>query len=379
LARDLVSNERSYRTLDDPALKQLAENDPAGFVRHADQCLIIDEIQHVPALMPAIKMIVDEDTRPGQYLLTGSAKISSLPGVSESLAGRIRKIRLRPLTQGEVRNCQATFLEQAFAHKFDGFVEGDVPGREGLLAMAFKGGFPEALKLEQRERRHWHRDYIDALLDRDLQDITRIQRQEVMRELIHIVAAWSGKFMDVSSIGSSLSIRRPTLESYLNALEALYITERLKAWTKTDYDRVGKQDKLFMSDSGLMASILGWNQEQVSLDPDRSGKLIETFIYQEIAAQVDTGDGEYKLFHYRDREKREIDFIIEREDQSILGIEVKAGSAIGRNDFRHLKWFRDNIAGDRPFTGIVLYAGAHAGSMGKNLWAIPYATLLCAH
>ena len=375
LAKQLVSEERAYRTLDDPALRQLAESDPRGFVKHTGQCLVIDEVQHVPALLSAIKMAVDEDTRPGQYLLTGSANISSLPGVQESLAGRIAKIRLRPLSQGEVLGSTPDFLDRAFNGLFSESSSQPID-RKTLLAMAFRGGFPEAMRLGGMERRAWHRDYIDALLERDLQEIARIQRQDAMRKLIFVTASWSGKFMDISAIGAGLSIRRPTIESYLNALEALYIIERIQPWTRTDYERVGKQDKLFMTDSGLMASILGWNMDQVELDPDRSGKLVETFLFNEIAAQVNAAGGHYERFHYRDREKREIDFIIEREDQALLGIEIKAGSAIGHNDFRHLKWFRDNIATARPFTGIVLYAGEYTGSMGKNLQAVPYSTLL---
>ena len=155
--------------------------------------------------------------------------------------------------------------------------------------------------------------------------------------------------MDLSAIGSGLSIRRPTIESYINALEALYLVERVYPWTKTDYARVGKQSRLFMVDSGLMTSLLSWKMDQVRLDSDRSGKLIETFAFNEIMAQVDAGDGRYELFHYRDREKREIDFLIEREDNALLGIEIKAGSAIEKNDFNHMKWFQKNLRKSRIF------------------------------
>lgn len=123
--------------------------------------------------------------------------------------------------------------------------------------------------------------------------------------------------MDISAIGSGLSIKRPTLETYLNALEALYIIERVRPWTHTDYERVGKQSKAFMTDGGLMSSLLGWKIDQVRIDPDRAGKLIETFVFNELAAQVDISDGKYELFHYRDREKREIDFILERDDGAL--------------------------------------------------------------
>jgi len=229
--------------------------------------------------------------------------------------------------------------------------------------------------LQDRGRKRWHTDYVNAILERDLKEITRIHRKNAMRELVHTLAAWSGKFMDLSAIGSGLSIRRPTIESYINALETLYLVERVYPWTKTDYDRVGKQSKLFMVDSGLMASLLGWKMNQVRLDSDRSGKLIETFAFNEIMAQVDAGDGRYELFHYRDREKREIDFLIEREDNALLGIEIKAGSAVKKKDFNHMRWFRKNLRKNQTFIGIILYTGEFPASFGNNLWAVPFGLL----
>ncbi|OGT67090.1 MAG: hypothetical protein A3J38_05370 [Gammaproteobacteria bacterium RIFCSPHIGHO2_12_FULL_45_9] len=374
LAKQLATSDTIYRTLDDLAIRRLAEADPRGFVKHESNMLIIDEVQRVPELLSAIKLAVDEDTRSGRYLLTGSANIQSLPGVQESLAGRIRKVRLRPLSEGELQGVEPTFLGSAFKRQFSLSSKYEYD-RKTLLEMAFRGGFPEAINLELSERQQWHRDYMDALLERDLSDIARITRHQAMRELVNILAAWSGKFMDISAIGAGLAIRRPTIETYISALESLYVVERVLPWAHTDYKRVGKQAKLYLSDSGLMASILRWHRPQVELDSDRSGKLIETFIYNELAAQVDAADGKYELFHYRDREQREIDFIIEGEEQALLGIEIKAGSAISSADFKHLHWFRNNLAKKRPFIGIVLYTGELLGSMGDSLWAVPFGTL----
>lgn len=373
LARTMQSTDTEYLTLDDLTLREAAENDPHGFVKIRGKTLIIDEVQRVPVLFPAIKKVVDEDTRMGQYLLTGSANIQSLPSIQESLAGRVKKIRLRPLSRGELQFNQPGFLTTAFSGEFEtGHVHYD---REEILEMAIRGGFPEALALPLKESKSWHLDYIQALLDRDLRDIARIQRIEAMRDLVNVVAAWSSKYMDVSSIGSGLSIRRPTLETYLNALEALYLVERVKPWTKTDYERVGRQVKLFMTDCGLMSSILGWQMDKVRLDPDRSGKLVETFIFNELASLVDAYPSEYQLYHYRDREKREIDFIIERDDGALLGIEIKSGSSITKKQFKHLTWFQDRLAENSPFTGIVLYSGEKVVSFGPNLWGVPFGAL----
>lgn len=373
LAKTLVSKDTEYRTLDDLTLKQAAESDPHSFVKRTTKTLIIDEVQRVPALLPAIKKNVDEDTRPGQYLLTGSVNIPSLPGVQESLAGRISKVRLRPLSQGELAATEPRFLDHVFDQSFDhGWRAHD---RDDLLEMAFRGGFPEAIGLEGRARRQWHLDYIDALLERDLKDVTRIHRLDAMRQLVGILAAWSSKLMDISAIGSGLSIRRPTLEAYINALETLYLVERVPPWTRTDYERVGKQSKLFMTDCGLMASLLGWRMDQVRLDADRSGKVIETLALNEVAAQIDASDGAYELFHYRDREKREVDFMVERDDGALLGLEIKAGSTVHKADFRHIQWVRDNLAKDGPFIGVILYAGEFPASFGDGLWAIPFSVL----
>lgn len=373
LARELVGERFEYRTLDDVTLKQAAEDDPHDFVKRAKPTLIIDEVQRVPDLLPAIKKAVDEDTASGQYLLTGSANVQSLPGVQESLAGRISKLRLRPLTQGEIQRRTPSFLDRAFSQDIE--TPPTHIDKDALIEMACAGGFPEATLLAGRQRKRWHTDYIDAILERDLRDITRIQRLDAMQELIRILAAWSSKFMNVAQIGAGLSIQKPTLLSYINALEALYLVERVTAWTRTDYEKVGKQDKLYMADSGLMASILGWNPDQVRFDVDRAGKLVETFAFNEIAAQVDAADGLYALMHYRDRERREIDFVIEREDGALLGVEIKSGSNVKASDFKPQRWFKENLAGERPYVGIILYSGENVASFGDDMQAVPIGAL----
>lgn len=374
LAKTQMAEGTLYRTLDDQNLLQTAQLDPHNFVKHDGRRMIIDEVQLAPSLLSAIKKVVDEDTHPGQYLLTGSANIQSLPSVKESLAGRIRKIRLRPFTQGELMNTFPTFLEMAFKQDFPPEIN-NADDREAILHRAYLGGFPEALTLKGSQQRQWYTDYVDALLDRDLKELINIRRQDALRELLRVLAGWSSKFMDISAIGSGLGIQRATLESYINALEAMYLVERVAPWTRTDYDRVGKQHKIFMTDGGLMRSILGWQFEQVCMDPDRSGKLLETLIFHELSAQVDASEGQYSLFHYRDREKREIDFLLEHEGGGLLGIEVKTGTTIGKNAFKHMSWFQTHLAKKQHFTGIVLYTGKTTISFGDNLWAIPISLL----
>ena len=374
LTRQLKAPDCEFRSLDDSDLLELALSDPRGFLQTSARTLIIDEIQKAPRLIPEIKMIVDNDNRNGQFLLTGSVNLQTLPSVTESLAGRVKNIRLRPLTVGETLEARPGFLQRAFAADFPTLIPGY--DKQTIFDMAFRGGYPEALRIDDaNERREWHKDYVRTLIEHDLADIANIRRTDALGELLPVLAAWSAKFMDINAIVASLSLTKPTLDSYVNWLLALYIFDKVPPWLKTDYERVGRKTKLYAADSGLMTSILDWQMDKVMLDVDRSGKLMETFVFQELAAQINL-DGGYSLYQYRDREKREIDFIIERSDGMIVGVEVKAGHNVSREDFTPQLWFRDSVIKNRqPYKAIVLYSGERTISYGENMLAVPIAAL----
>jgi predicted AAA+ superfamily ATPase len=151
--------------------------------------------------------------------------------------------------------------------------------------------------------------------------------------------------------------------------------EKVTPWLKTDYERIGKRSKFYATDTGIMTSVLGWNPKEVFMNNDRSGKLTETFVFQELAAQIDL-ENKYNLYQYRDRLGREIDFLVEREDGALLGIEVKASHNISKDDFKPQKWFADNILKNKePYTGIVVYSGDRVIPFGENLLAVPIAAL----
>jgi predicted AAA+ superfamily ATPase len=388
LAKSLqASTGAIYRTLDDVALKAAARADPHGFVAHGAGLMVIDEIQRAPELLQAIKKEVDESPVPGRFLLTGSANIQSSPGVTESLAGRVAYQRLRPFAAGEIAGFAPAFLARALREDWagltshytatPGMVSGSVgaaplSGKDAVLAQALRGGYPEAQDLADKAVRRWHQDYVAALMARDLQDIAHIRRKDSMRKLLEVLAAWSGKLMDMSAIGGQLALSRPTLETYINALQTLFLVERVRPWAKTDYDRASKQDKLFMSDTGLAASLLRWQFDKVRLDADLGGKLVEGFVFTQLTAQLDAQDEPCHLTHYRDREQREIDFLIETPDGVTVGVEVKAGSAVGLDSFKHLMWFRDRMLQTKaPYVGVVLYTGEQVLRFGEQLWAVP--------
>ncbi len=368
-SKTLINKQSIYRTLDDTTLLQAAENDPQGFIELSKGTMIIDEVQRVPQLITAIKKAVDENTRYGQYLLTGSVNIQTLPTIKESLAGRVKKIRLRVLTTGEILRKKPNFLNRL---KNQDFVNNSGYNKEKISEIIFKGGFPEPLSYrKQSDRVSWYKDYIDTIIEYDLKDIANIKRQDSLKELTAIIASYSSKFIDKSKITSSMGIANQTLDSYLGVLENTYLTDKLHPWLKTDYERVNKQSKYFITDTGLMAALLNWKAQDLLLDTDKSGKIFETFVYNQLIALVELQNNQYELYHYRDREKREIDFIIQDNESNIYGIEVKSGSSVTKDQFKHLKWFRENLAKNKSFTGIVLYTGEHVVSFGENMFAIP--------
>lgn len=375
LAQEISRPDSIYRTLDSQQILASCLADPEGFVSHGDELMIIDEVQRSPSLLQAVKKNVDENKNYGRFLLTGSANILSAPTAQESLAGRVTHIRLRPLSMGEIYHKDPDFVENAFNGKLYATMPDKHYCKDDYLRLALIGGYPEANALPPEKAPKWHLDYIKSLLDKDIKDIANIRKRSDLNRLLRVLAAWSTKEINVQSIGSEVSLQRQTIETYIDALESLYLIERVKAWPDTDYQGVRKKDKLIMCDTGLMSSILRWKFEQIQLDGDRNGKLIESFIYQQLAAITDAHQDDYDIWHYRDSARREIDFIIENSTGELLGIEVKAGSNITPKHFHALKWFKYNVAKDRNFKGIVLYSGNDILPYGDEMWAVPISLL----
>ena len=282
-------------------------------------------------------------------------------------------------TMGEILHRKPQFVQRAFDMDF----KRKIPGydKERIFDLAFRGGYPEAVKLNnQKDRKEWHGDYIDDLINRDLKDLMNIKRHNELKELVLILAGWSGKFMDMAKIGAGMALAKQTLETYINALESLYLFDRVNPWVRTDYDRitmrrVGKSPKFYANDTGFMTSILGWQKEGIIRDADRSGKLMETFVFQELAAHIDL-DRDYSLYQYRDYKQHEVDFLIERDDGAMVGIEVKASHSVSSEDFAPQIWFRENIIKrKKPYTALVLYSGEDTLSFGEGLLAVPTAAL----
>lgn len=367
-----LDRARRY-TLDDAEVREAAREDPKGFVeRLPGETLVIDEVQKVPELLEAVKMAVDRDGERGQYLLTGSSNLRFARTVKDTLAGRLGVVRLRGVTLGEVRGRQPGFLRAAFAREFSGREDGETLDKRGLIREAFLGGFPEPRGIGARARREWYRGYLEDLATKDSKDVADIRKVEELKTAALWLVAHSAQFFSMEELAAKSGVSKVTADNYLEALRALYLADRVPAWTGSDYGWVGKRPKWVACDAGLMANLLGWNEEETYLDGARCGKLAETWVYQQLAAEAEA-EGGYSIWHYRDAKKREIDWLVEREDGALLGVEVKAGT-VRSDDFKHLRWFGEN-AGNKAFTGIVLYGGQNVLRFGEGMFAIPLGAL----
>lgn len=366
-------NAKRY-TMDNDRIRETAKADAIEFTRRRDgETMILDEVQKAPELLNAVKIHVDESNERGQYLLTGSASLDFSHAVSDSLAGRMHTARLRTLSLGEIAGTKPRFLTNAFCREFK--ASANVLNKRDVMHMAFIGGYPETLDFSGRARRQWCKDYIRTLITRDIKEVTEIRKVAILGEITRWLLARSSKLFAVEEACAGIGVTKPTMDNYIEALCALYVFDRIPAWNKTDYDRIGKKPKYFACDPALMANCLDWKEDAAYLDSDLSGKLVETWVYHELSVLADTEDGDYEIFHYRDKLKREIDFIVTDESGAILGIEVKSGGMVGANDFRHLKWFAANLAKEHSFTGIVLYAGPDVLRFGEGFYAVPLAAL----
>lgn len=373
LAEHISAGEMRRITLDDQMYLRSAKADPSAFVERIDRkTLVIDEIQKAPELLDAIKIQLDHCNDKGQYLLTGSSNLRFMKTIKDSLAGRLKTIRLRTLSLGELRGSQGTFLDAAFREDFpSGLPKLD---KRGVIGLAFKGGYPEAMDFDPHDRRGWFDDYLTDLLVKDIKDITEIRKLSALRKMTEWLLTYSSKFFDMNTLCAQNQISKATADNYLGALKAMYIFDEVEPWAKSDYAKIGKRSKYYAADTGLVANLLGWDESKTFYDDDANGKLVETWVHHELASLVDESIS-YKMSQYRDSDKREIDFMIERDDGATLGIEVKSGN-VSTADFKHLNWFASRLA-NGPFTGIVLYSGKDTLSFGPHMFAIPLSALGC--
>jgi len=378
LARAVLDTRRApLLSLDNAAVLSAARTDPDGFVRQREGLLGIDEAQRVPELIRAIKDAVDEDRRPGRFLLTGSANLLHVPGTEESLAGRAETVVLYGFSQGELTGQPEDFLDR--------LLTGDLPSlasrtsrltRADYLSIVCAGSYPEPRTRPPNRRAAWYDNYIRRIVSADARDLSRLGHLDRLPTLIRLIAANTAGELVVSRLAADAGIPERSLPPYLDLLETLYLVHRLPAWGGNLTRRVVGRPKLALLDTGLAARLINVTPQALAPGntPDHAGSLLETFVSGELRRQGGWSQRQPQLFHFRDIDGGEVDIVVEGDDRTIAGIEVKAAMTVGAKDFRGLTLLRDKL-GDRFRAGVVLHCGTTPLPFGDRLFALPLAAL----
>jgi uncharacterized protein len=361
--------------LDDLATRAAVAADPGTFVAGRPP-VCIDEYQHVPVVLDAIKAELNRDGSPGRYAITGSTRHDALPRAAQALTGRLHLMAVNPFSQGEIAGVEEDFVETFFADPAATVTaEPSSTSRAEYVTRAVCGGFPSALRRSSESARaRWFDDYVKLCLERDVAELARIQRKAALPELLVRLAAQTGQVLNIAAAGEAAGLKKRTADNYVKLLEALFLVYRLPAWGKTLRARAASLPKLHVVDSGLAARLLRLTAAKLDRPSPTAlqqfGHLLETFVVAEVRKQVSWMDGVATVGHWRTRDGVEVDLVVERDEGSVVAFEVKAGSRVTARDLAGLRVIRDAV-GDTFVAGAVMHTGSRSYVADDRIFALP--------
>lgn len=375
LALEIARSEHraQYMSLDDAGVVRAARSDPVELIAGLSGPAVIDEIQRAPELLMAIKQRLDADDSRGQFLLTGSANLLTLPTIADALPGRVEYLRLWPLSQGELRGSAKSFIDPLFEGRFPRVAEAPV-GRREIAPMLVRGGYPEAQRQSSRGLGRFFASYVDSLLARDIADVAAIREPRHVDRVLRLIGARSGSLVNVNGMAAELGIDRATVAKHIEVLESLFLIRRLGAWQSNLGSRLVKSPKAYVVDSGLLTHLIGADEHRIVEDGGVAGAMLESFVAMELVRQAELAQRPLTLHHYRDQRQHEVDVVLERHSGEIAGIEVKAGATPRGADFAGLRYLRDRL-GARFKAGALIYTGSQTLPFGDRLAAVPVSGL----
>ncbi|MBN1830400.1 MAG: ATP-binding protein [Deltaproteobacteria bacterium] len=363
----------TYLSFDDDVQRAAAQADPVGYVADLPERVILDEVQRVPELFTSLKAAVDARRKPGRFILTGSANVLLVPKLADSLAGRMEILRLYPLSQAELSGGYPDFLAALFGSAFKAGASGRRLGR-ALAERVAAGGYPAALaRATARRQAAWYRDYANTLIQRDVLDLARISALDTLPRLLTLAAGQTACLVNVSELAAPFQVSRQTIREYVTLLSRIFLLEELPPWHSNRMSRLIKTPKLHLGDTGLACSLLGLDGEMLWKDRALFGRILETFVFQELRRQGSWHEETVSFSHFRDKDKVEVDVVLESAGR-LAGVEVKATATVTGDDFKGLRKLQD--AAQKDFAaGVVLYDGDAVAPFGNKLYAVPISRL----
>ena len=372
-----------YITLDDRSAFASIESDPQGFVRAlGSRRVVLDEFQYAPGLLPAIKEASDRlaPDQKGKFLLTGSADIFRSARTQEALPGHMARLELLPLSVTELSGNPLNFIDHLLSGE-SWPTRKVATDRRAIAELLLRGGFPEIQDKSRRGRRVWFRSYMEGRLNKDFESLhaARGDYHSRLRALAPYLAGLSGNLLKYANVANDLALNDHLAKNYIEILELMFIVRRSSAYLKNRAKRrAAPMPKLHYIDTGLACHLLGLRSAEQLLRSPHYGGLLESLIHMECCKHADWADEDVELHHFRDRRKREVDVVLERNDSRIVGVEVKASASVGPRDFDGLTALAD-FAGSAFERGVVIYTGDQVLSFqrsGRRFQALPIGLLM---
>ncbi|MFQ5505250.1 MAG: ATP-binding protein [Planctomycetota bacterium] len=362
--------------LDQEAQAAAFRADPDSALSGLEEPVLLDEWQAVPGVLGAIKRAVDEDPRPGRYLITGSVR-AELGSDTWPGTGRAVRLAMYGMTvreqQGQLD--KRPFLDQIAAGQTP-VLPASAPDLRAYIALALRGGFPQvALGRSETARHHWLDSYVEQILTRDTKQLGQVRDPERLRRYFEAYAPNSAGVPSDKTLYEAAGVNRKTAETYERLLGNLLVVENVPAWTSNRIKRLIRAPKRYVVDPALLAVALRLDVDGVLRDGDLLGRLLDTFVLAELRAELVVCATKPRLFHLRlEQGRHELDLVAELGGGRIIGMEIKASASVGPEDAKHLAWLRE-ATGDRFCAGVVFHTGPGIYSVGDRLLAVPICAL----
>lgn len=351
--------------------------DPDVALRGLAEPVLLDEWQEVPGVLGAVKRAVDDDPRPGRYILTGSVRID-LDAQMWPGTGRLVRLPMQGLSVREIlgRTGGPLFLDRLLVADVESLGPAGKTDLADYLDLALRGGYPEpALRLDGLARQAWLDSYVEQLITRDAPAVAGTRDPDRLRRYLQALAINSAGVIDHKTLFDAVGINRKTADAYEQLLKNLLILEALPAWESNRLSRLIRTPKRYLVDPSIMAAVLRLDPAAVLRDGNLLGRVIDTFVAAQIRPELAVAESRPRWYHLRDKGGRhEVDLLIEFGGGRVAGIEIKASAAPSRNDAHHLEWLRDEL-GERFVSGVVLHTGPRAFQLADKVFAAPISTL----
>lgn len=361
--------------LSEPGTRLAVTEDPDGSLAASSGTVLIDEWQEAPEVLGALKRAVDRDPSQtaGRFMVTGSIRaahqVATWPGT-----GRLIRVRMYGLTQAELRHdSRLNPIDAWFSAPRPSAVRSDYTRGDYLEAMT-QGRFPAVIGRSGRGRDRWYQSYVEQLVDRDAAQISdRTARPGTLRSVLSSCAARTGQELNKQATAEDADVDFRTADRAIGLLEDLLVIARVPARHSKRLKRLTRTPKVHLTDPGMGAHLLSVTAEQLGREPGLVGQMFETFVVSELISHIETAGERTELFHFKDRDGREVDAVLERAGR-VVGIEVKSSGSVDRKAARGLIWLRDQL-GQSFHLGVVLYSGAHPFQLDDRIWALPISSL----